>query len=60
VDENVARGDFFFTPSVREKTYVPECGASFEVREAGGGETVPAPSGDGDGDGDGDGAAGGG
>lgn len=57
VDENVARGDFFFTPSVREKTYVPECGASFEVREAGGGKTVPAPSGDGDGDGDGDGAA---
>ena len=50
VDENAARGDFFFTPSVRERTYVPECGASFEVREAGGGKTVPAPSGDGDGD----------
>ena len=45
VDKNIARGDFFFVPSIRERTYVPECGASFEVREAGGGESVAPPSG---------------
>ena len=45
VDKTTARGDFFFVPSVRERTYVPECGASFEVREAGRGRTVAPPSG---------------
>jgi len=43
VTPEVARGDFFFVPSVRERRYFPECGASFEAREAGGGETVAAP-----------------
>lgn len=43
VTPSVARGDFFFVPSVRERRYFPECGASFEAREAGGGETVSAP-----------------
>ena len=43
VTPSVARGDFFFVPSVRERRYFPECGASFEAREAGGNETVSAP-----------------
>ena len=43
VTPKVARGDFFFVPSVRERRYFPECGASFEAREADGGETVAPP-----------------
>jgi phosphodiesterase/alkaline phosphatase D-like protein len=39
-----ARGEFIFTPSVRERTYVPECDAAFEVTAAEGNAKISPPS----------------